>query len=367
MAWFWYFYKFQDIDFGSDDKLVDFKCSKGDLSVIGDCPKPISLSTNAWGSPKTKSFDIDTETTVSTLLTSTSESTITTSETTIKKSSAHTSDEVSTTSGISHFSGTYSRTTVAEISPITSLICEKVSTSTFHIQQNRIYSHTSRIRNNTLFLDFYIIEDTPYYEIKINDLISISTYLIWMNTNNASLFGCYSTTDDTIVLGNLQFSNSYILCVVNFLETKISPFDCTSLNTPQEYPNQPWIRNRNKVSAVALITTGTCLIVLICCLLTYYCTKINQNNQESIKHESVPIQGTNLSAAMIMPNFVKPEPKIKTCGVVHESYPTPTKKPFTTRLSDIREAGITNSPIPPCRCIKTQECTANFESEMRFY
>ncbi|XP_057667930.1 uncharacterized protein LOC130900928 isoform X2 [Diorhabda carinulata] len=198
--------------------------------------------------------------------------------------------------------------------------------NSFTAKNDRLYSHTVSVRNGTITYDFYEIDDTPYYEIKLRNSVE-TDYMIWFDTNDHNDVGCEYNIEEVVELRRLKFGKTYIICLLKRNETTVSPFDCTDLLVSHQWDDKPWIVNKDKVLIIALYIV--ILLVLITVTATVmYCT---------IKRHPKLIGATKT----VYENNISPAPSMYS---ISDGYLSPkyyervlTKRKSSRKLSTISE------------------------------
>ncbi|KAJ8955279.1 hypothetical protein NQ318_000307 [Aromia moschata] len=192
--------------------------------------------------------------------------------------------------------------------------------------KNMIYSHSVKVRNGTITYNFYQIEDTPNYEIKVVNTIG-SDYVVWINTKNSTDYGCVHNVQEIIQLSNLQYDNTYTLCLLKESSDTVTPFDCTSLSVPPEWKNLAWIKNKYIPIVIGAVAGATVAIVLTTSLIIFY--TIRQHPKLIKGNKRVVIVRNKSADALVMPNYDRQPyipPSITTNS---EGYLTPRHKMYT--------------------------------------
>ncbi|KAJ8910442.1 hypothetical protein NQ315_016987 [Exocentrus adspersus] len=188
---------------------------------------------------------------------------------------------------------------------------------------NRIYTHKVQVRNGTIVYNFYQIEGTPDFEIKILNNVG-SEYLLWINTKNSSDYGCVTNVQDTVILSNLHYGYTYTICLLKETADTVTPFDCTALTVPLEWNNCPWLLNKHMPLVIGGLIGIILAIIIVTSTVMFY--TIRQNPKLIRGNKRVVIVRNKSADALVMPNYDRQPyipPSIYTNS---EGYLTPRNK-----------------------------------------
>ncbi|KAJ8951047.1 hypothetical protein NQ314_007747 [Rhamnusium bicolor] len=190
---------------------------------------------------------------------------------------------------------------------------------------NRIFSHSVSVRNSTILYNFFQIEGTPYFELKVMNNVG-TDYLIWINSRNTSDYGCVHDIQESVQLKNLQYGMTYTICLLKEEADTVAPFDCTSLTVPLEWKNNAWILNKHIPFVIGGVIGIALAIILLTSLIMFY--TIRQNPKLIKGNKRVVIVRNKSADALVMPNYERQQYLPPSIYTNSEGYLTPRNKMY---------------------------------------
>lgn len=116
---------------------------------------------------------------------------------------------------------------------------------------------------------FTQIEDEPKFAVSVDRPLGNQLDLIFLNT--AGWILCLTELHDNFNVENLEYGQSYTVCMTVGPEYDVSPRNCQSFTVPLEWKKQTWIANGCKVPVIiATFTIFFCILVFSMCGMFIY-------------------------------------------------------------------------------------------------